>query len=249
MSLSQRRPSQRQDNLSLDGLESILEGGSDQLPVDPQPDVRGAAYGTSDRHSERFQDWTIEETMRSLGVSRGNVLRRMESGELCAYKVIRPYGGEWRVRPPNAEAETPPPAARVEKNAKAAQRQATVQISVALKREVFESRAKAELLSDLLKEAQARLDGASMLIGCQRAQIEQQKARLAENESLRADVAALFAEIGDWMNLCWERDKQIIDLESEIDLWMNRLWQSDVRLVQTERTWWYRLAKRLNLVQ
>jgi len=45
------------------------------------------------------QDWTVEETARVLGLSRGAVIRRLEDGILPGYRVKRGYGSAWRVKP------------------------------------------------------------------------------------------------------------------------------------------------------
>lgn len=65
-------------DLSLNGLEGLLG---------------------EDRCFESVQDWTVEETAKELGLSRGGVIRRLEDGILSGYKLSRGGAYVWRVRP------------------------------------------------------------------------------------------------------------------------------------------------------
>lgn len=76
----QAKPNFSEDNLSLDGLEDLLEDAE------------------SEREPERpTQDFSVEETAKTLGLTRGAVIRRLEDGLLEGYKIRRPYGVVWRV--------------------------------------------------------------------------------------------------------------------------------------------------------
>ncbi len=80
----------RSNSVSIEGLESLLEGtfslyngpGSQVMPT-----------------PEMVHDWTIDEAARSLKLSRGAILRKIESRELNGYRIPRPYGLAWRIKP------------------------------------------------------------------------------------------------------------------------------------------------------
>lgn len=117
-----------------------------------------------------------------------------------------------------------------------------------LERELFEARAQAGLLSDMLKDYQTRLDGASMLIGCQRAQLADRAELARKHAHLELTVERLNEEVGDFMNALWEADKRIMALEDEIGGWMNRCWQSDTRLVTLLESFWHKLGRLLRVI-
>lgn len=72
------------DSLSLDGLEDLLEESE-----------------ADDLHEQRpLQDFSVEETAKTLGLTRGAVIRRLEDGILEGYRIKRPYGIVWRVCDP-----------------------------------------------------------------------------------------------------------------------------------------------------
>lgn len=73
----QSQPKRTSSDLSLEGLDGLL----------------------GNRDVESVQDWTVEETARAFGLSRGGVIRRLEDGVLSGYKVKRAGGYVWRVRP------------------------------------------------------------------------------------------------------------------------------------------------------
>lgn len=74
-----------EDNLSLDGLEELLDDTDvNELPID----------------KARAQDFSVEETAKTLGLTRGAVIRRLEDGILEGYRIRRPYGIVWRVCDP-----------------------------------------------------------------------------------------------------------------------------------------------------
>lgn len=75
-------------NLSQTEIEQLLDGS---VPKELK------ASTTSGEPSD--QDWTVEETARVLGLSRGAVIRRLEDGILPGYRVKRGYGSAWRVKP------------------------------------------------------------------------------------------------------------------------------------------------------
>lgn len=75
-------------NVSQTEIEQLLDGS---VPKDL------SASTTSGEPSD--QDWTVEETARVLGLSRGAVIRRLEDGILPGYRVKRGYGSAWRVKP------------------------------------------------------------------------------------------------------------------------------------------------------
>lgn len=77
-------------DLSLNGLEELLDSGK---PARPAPEERTICSGAA------AQDWSVDETARALGLSRGGVIRRLEDGILTGYKVQRPSGWVWRVKP------------------------------------------------------------------------------------------------------------------------------------------------------
>lgn len=83
----QAKPKNNASDLSLEGLEGLLD------PSDSQEE--GTAHGAT----EELQDWTVEESSRALGLTRGAIIRRLEDGILPGYKVKRPYGWVWRVKP------------------------------------------------------------------------------------------------------------------------------------------------------
>lgn len=78
-------------DLSLDGLEGLLDSA--------KPMQYFRQRSTANSGDERSQDWTLEETARALGLSRGAVIRRLEDGILAGYRVRRSYGWVWRVKP------------------------------------------------------------------------------------------------------------------------------------------------------
>jgi len=81
MQLNPKTPS---SDLSLDGLEGLLNS---------QAPGQDAATAIDE------QDWTVEETSRALGLSRGAVIRRLEDGILTGYRLKRSFGWVWRVKP------------------------------------------------------------------------------------------------------------------------------------------------------
>jgi len=77
-------------DLSLEGLEELLEDSP----------VSVAASGTTaGAQVADAQDWTVEETSRALGLTRGAIIRRLEDGILPGYKVRRANSWVWRVKP------------------------------------------------------------------------------------------------------------------------------------------------------
>lgn len=77
---ARQMPDPESSDLSLDGLEDLLDNGS-ELPGSQQ-------------------DFSVEEAAKSLGLSRGAIIRRLEDGILRGYKIRRPYGLVWRVNDP-----------------------------------------------------------------------------------------------------------------------------------------------------
>ncbi len=75
-------------DLSLNGLEDLLDSN---VPKDLIESTTSGETGE--------QDWTVEETARVLGLSKGAVIRRLEDGILPGYRVKRGYGSAWRVKP------------------------------------------------------------------------------------------------------------------------------------------------------
>lgn len=73
-------------DLSLDGLEELLNSTAAETASD-------TTFNTDDN-----QDWTVEETARALGLTRGAVIRRLEDKIFPGYKVKRSFGWTWRVR-------------------------------------------------------------------------------------------------------------------------------------------------------
>lgn len=82
----QAKPNFPEDNLSLDGLEDLLE------------EAQLASV-------ERTQDFSVEEAAKTLGLSRGAIIRRLEDGLLEGYRIKRPYGIVWRVCDPRLLAQ------------------------------------------------------------------------------------------------------------------------------------------------
>lgn len=82
----QAKPNFPEDNLSLDGLEDLLE------------EAQMASV-------ERTQDFSVEEAAKTLGLSRGAIIRRLEDGLLEGYRIKRPYGTVWRVCDPRLLAQ------------------------------------------------------------------------------------------------------------------------------------------------
>jgi hypothetical protein len=80
----QPKPKTQSSDLSLDGLEGLLNSNT------PAQD---AAIAIDE------QDWTVEETARALGLTRGAVIRRLEDGILTGYRIKRSFGWVWRVKP------------------------------------------------------------------------------------------------------------------------------------------------------
>jgi hypothetical protein len=83
----QAKPQTNTSDLSLDGLEGLLDSSDSQ------------EGSTTNGAIEDVQDWTVEETSRALGLTRGAIIRRLEDGILPGYKVKRSYGWVWRVKP------------------------------------------------------------------------------------------------------------------------------------------------------
>jgi hypothetical protein len=79
------------DNLSLDGLEGLLDAD--------EPAQSAGQISTANSGNLEIQDWTVEETATALGLSRGAVIRRLEDGILSGYRVKRGSRLVWRVRP------------------------------------------------------------------------------------------------------------------------------------------------------
>ncbi len=79
-------------DLSLDGLEGLLDSTKEAESAD----TNASTTTGGDLNS---QDWTVEETAKALGLSRGAVIRRLEDGIFPGYKVKRSYGWAWRVKP------------------------------------------------------------------------------------------------------------------------------------------------------
>lgn len=77
-----------------------------------------AASLSSARRIVAAQGWTIAQVARALSVSEKTVRRRIDRGDLAAYRVPRGVGYEWRVDPaalglaPAGGAEEPAPAHR-----------------------------------------------------------------------------------------------------------------------------------------
>lgn len=85
-------------DLSLEGLEGILNSTEPSDKSSEDNTISGAGLSK--------QDWTIEETARALGLTRGAVIRRLEDGLIPGYKVRRSYGWVWRVKPVWLEGES-----------------------------------------------------------------------------------------------------------------------------------------------
>lgn len=69
----------QQSDLSLDGLEGLLDSSKEP--------------GTAASGEDSEQDWTVEESSRALGLSRGAIIRRLEDGILPGYRVKRSFDG------------------------------------------------------------------------------------------------------------------------------------------------------------
>lgn len=184
-------------DLSLDGLEGILESA----PV-------SADTNTAPGAEREEQDWTVEESARALGLSRGAVIRRLEDGIIPGYKVQRGRAWVWRVKPiwlgPTAkkseegavaekgsDQNQEPPLApespatcfvEIEEDSDAEHSE----LPLSTYKELIELRTKLEMTEKHFQEAKDKLDAASYKIGYLEARYEasQEQLRLITDQSM-----------------------------------------------------------------